>query len=80
MSFLLIIVSWLLWLTVFVRSRWPWITLGTGIVIALLGGDVVLLLIGVFHAVLRLPRRQAWIAAGLGVVVVAGSVVRTVVL
>ena len=80
LSFLLIIVSWLLWLTVFVRSRWPWITLGTGIVIALLGGDVVLLLIGVFHAVLRLPRRQAWIAAGLGVVVVAGSVVRTVVL
>lgn len=78
LSFLLIIVCWLLWLTVFVRSRWPWITLGTGAVVALLGGDVVLLLVGVFHAVIRLPRRQAWIAAGLGVVVVAGAAVRTI--
>lgn len=78
LSALLIVVCWLLWLTVFVRSRWPWVTLVTGTVIALLGGDVVLLLIGVFHAVIRLPRRQAWTAAGLGVAVVAGSVVWTI--
>jgi signal transduction histidine kinase len=52
---------------------------GAGLFLALLGGDVVLLLIGMHHAVVRLPRRQAVGAAVAGTVVVAISVVRTVV-
>lgn len=76
---LLVLLGWVLWLTVFVRSRWPWVPLAAGLVLALLGGDVLLLLIGVFHAVVRLPRRQAVGAAVTGAVVVAAALVRTAV-
>lgn len=67
---------WLLWLTVFVRTRWPLVPLIAGAVCGLMGGDVLLLLVGVFHAVVRLPRRPATVATATGIAVVVWAVVR----
>lgn len=73
-----VLVGWVLWLTVFVRTRWPWVPVVAGALLALLGGDIVLLLIGVFQVVVRLSRRQAFVAASLGGAIVVASLVRTV--
>ncbi|WP_332839735.1 sensor histidine kinase [Brevibacterium yomogidense] len=67
---------WMLWLTVFVRTRWPLVPLIAGAVCGLMGGDVLLLLVGVFHAVVRLPRRPATAATATGAAVVVWAVVR----
>lgn len=73
---LVVLVVWVLWLTVFVRTRWPWVPLLAGAVCGLAGGDVLLLLVGVFHAVVRLPRRPALVATASGIAVVLWAVIR----
>lgn len=72
---LLVLLFWILWLTVFLRTRWPWIPLAAGALPGLVGGDVLLLLIGMFHCVVRLPRRTAIITTAAGAAVVVWSVV-----
>ncbi|SLM99023.1 sensor histidine kinase [Brevibacterium yomogidense] len=72
---LIVLVVWILWATVFVRTRWPWIPLAAGALSGLAGGDVLLLLIGMFHSVIRLPRRTAIITTAVGAAVVVWSIV-----
>lgn len=72
---LIVLVFWILWATVFVRTRWPWIPLAAGALSGLVGGDVLLLLIGMFHSVIRLPRRAAIITTAAGAAVVVWSIV-----
>ena len=72
---LVVLVFWILWATVFVRTRWPWIPLAAGALSGLVGGDVLLLLIGMFHCVIRLPRRTAIITTAAGAAVVVWATV-----
>lgn len=72
---LVVLLFWILWATVFVRTRWPWIPLAAGALSGLVGGDVLLLLIGMFHSVIRLPRRAAIVTTSGGTVVVVWATV-----
>lgn len=72
---LVVLLFWVLWLTVFVRTRWPWIPIAAGALSGLLGGDVLLLLIGMFHGVVRLPRRAAIVTTAAGAAVVVWAIV-----
>lgn len=65
-----------IWATVFVRQRWPWVPFLAGAVLALGWGDCLLMLIGMFHLIIRGSRRHAIIAAVAGSVVTLGSIVR----
>jgi signal transduction histidine kinase len=75
-----VLLSTALWLTVFVRRRLPALPLAAGALITLLGMDYWLLLIGAHHALVRLPRRPAFIFAGTAVALVAWAAVRDIVL
>ena len=74
---LIVLVFWILWLTVFVRTRWPWIPLAAGALSGIIGGDVLLLLIGMFHGIIRLPRRAAILTTVAGASVVVWATVWT---
>lgn len=68
--------AWVLWLTVFVRTRWPFVPLVAGAVLAVIGMDYLLMLVGAWQVVVRRGRRTAmWTALGTAVVV-AFTVVR----
>ena len=73
---LLVILLLPMWGTVFMRRRWPWVPFLVGLVPALAWGDCLLMLIGLFHLIIRGSRRSAVIAAVTGSVVVIGSIVR----
>lgn len=70
------IVAILLWLTVFLRTRYPLVVLIAGALPALGWADCSLLLVGVFHMITRGSRRPAIIASAVGAVIVIGSTVR----
>ncbi|MFE2656320.1 MULTISPECIES: sensor histidine kinase [unclassified Brevibacterium] len=55
-----------LWGTVFVRRRWPWVPFSVGLGLALAWGDCLLMLIGMFHLIIRGTRRAAATAAIVG--------------
>ncbi|MCT1691390.1 histidine kinase [Brevibacterium sp. p3-SID960] len=61
-----------LWATVFVRHRWPWAPFIVGAMLAAGWGDCLLMLVGMFHLLIRSPRRQALIAA------IAGGLLTTI--
>src|SRR5699024_12256050 len=64
------------WGTVFLRHRWPWAPFIAGAALTLGWGDAFLLLIGVFHLVIRAPKRQAITASAVGATLVVLSTVR----
>ncbi|WP_246490654.1 sensor histidine kinase [Brevibacterium oceani] len=64
------------WGLVFLRRRWPWALFVAGAVLTTGWGDAFLLLIGLFHLVIRASIRQAIIASAVGFALVAGSTVR----
>src|SRR5699024_5209495 len=64
------------WGTVFLRHRWPWAPFIAGAALTLGWGDAFLLLIGVFHLVIRAPKRQAIAASAVGATLVVLSTVR----
>jgi signal transduction histidine kinase len=66
----------LAWGTVFLRTRWPWVPFAIGGVLTVGWGDALLLLIALFHLVLRAPRRQAIAASAVGSAVVVFAMVR----
>lgn len=65
-----------IWGTVFLRHRWPWVPFAAGAVLTLGWGDAFLLLIGIFHLVIRAPRRQAIIASAVGSALVIMAAIR----
>ena len=66
----------LAWGTVFFRTRWPWVPFVIGGALTIGWGDALLLLIALFHLVLRAPRRQAITASAVGTAVVVFAMVR----
>lgn len=53
------------WGTVFLRRRFPWVTLIAGLAVALLGVDYLLFLLGAFHVLVRADaRRRVLIGCG----------------
>lgn len=71
--FLLLI---LLWLSVFVRRRWPLVPFIAGALLAAGWGDGLLLLIGMFHIVVRGPRVRMIVTAAIGSALIAAGVIR----
>lgn len=65
-----------LWFSVFLRRRWPWVAFIIGAVLAAAWGDGVLLLIGMFHLIVRGSRRQVIIATIIGSMLVVIGVLR----
>lgn len=65
-----------LWLSVFARHRWPWIPFVIGAVLATAWGDGTLMLIGLFHLLVRSPRKQALTATAIGALLITVGVVR----
>ncbi len=72
-AFLLIVP---MWATVFLRQKWPWVPFIVGALLTAGWGDAFLLLIGLFHLLIRAPKRQAIIASALGSVLVVAATVR----
>ncbi|WP_180953199.1 sensor histidine kinase [Brevibacterium ihuae] len=66
----------LLWTTVLLRRRFPLVVIAAGTVITLAGMDYWLVLIGVFHALIRWERRPALAAGITGAAVVCIAAVR----
>lgn len=64
------------WSTVFVRQKWPWAPFIAGALLTAGWGDALLLLIGLFHLVVRAPKRPAIVASTVGSVLVAAATVR----
>ncbi|TSI18896.1 two-component sensor histidine kinase [Brevibacterium aurantiacum] len=64
------------WFSVFLRHRWPWVPFIIGAVLASAWGDGTLLLIGMFHLIVRSPRRQAVIATIIGSILILVGVLR----
>ena len=65
-----------LWFSVFFRRRWPWITFIVGAVLAAAWGDGVLILIGMFHLIVRGSHRQAIVATAIGSTLISIGVLR----
>lgn len=66
----------IMWLSVFVRRRWPLVPFIAGALLAAGWGDGLLLLIGMFHIVIRGPRVRMIGAAVLGSVLITVGVIR----
>lgn len=66
----------LMWLSVFFRRRWPLMPFIAGALLAAAWGDGLLLLIGMFHIVIRGSRVQMIIASVTGSVLIASGVIR----
>ncbi|SDS90887.1 Signal transduction histidine kinase [Brevibacterium siliguriense] len=66
----------LIWGLVFLRHRWPWVPFISGGLLTAGWGDALMLLIAVFHLVIRAPRRQAIAASAVAVGLVVFSTVR----
>lgn len=64
------------WATVFLRQKWPWAPFIVGALLTAGWGDAFLLLIGLFHLVIRASKRQAIVASAVGAVLVIGATVR----
>lgn len=64
------------WATVFLRQKWTWAPFIAGALLTAGWGDALLLLIGLFHLVIRGSKRQAIIASAVGTVLVAAATVR----
>lgn len=58
-----------LWATVFVRRRWPLVTYLTGCILALAWCDTLLMLVGLFHIIVRAPKRVALAAVCAGLAI-----------
>lgn len=66
----------LVWLSVFVRRRWPLVPFIAGAPLAASWGDGLLLLIGLFHIVIRGTRVRMIVTAVIGSVLVIAGVIR----
>lgn len=64
------------WATVFLRQKWPWVPFVAGALLTAGWGDALLLLIGLFHLVVRGPRRHVIVASAVASLLVIGSTVR----
>lgn len=64
------------WGTIFLRHKWPWIPFIAGTLLTAGWGDALLLLIGIFHLVIRASKRQAIVASAVASVLVIGSTLR----
>ncbi|WP_156914072.1 sensor histidine kinase [Brevibacterium album] len=73
---LVFLLAVVLWTTVFLRARIPWVTFLAGCVLAAAWGDCLLLLVGMFHMVVRARRAHAVLAAVLGSVLVLVGMLR----
>jgi signal transduction histidine kinase len=73
---LVFLLTTIAWGSVFLRSRLPWVPFAAGCVLAAGWSDSVLLLVGMFHLVVRGRRVHAVIAAAAGGVLVAAGVLR----
>ncbi|KQZ11966.1 hypothetical protein ASD19_01530 [Microbacterium sp. Root53] len=74
---LLALAALLAWTTVYVRARAPQVVLIAGAVLMAIGVSYLLALVGVFHALMRWPKRTGWIA-GVTAAGVAAFVLREV--
>jgi signal transduction histidine kinase len=71
-----VLLLFLAWTTVFVRRRWPWVPFIIGALLTAGWGDALLLLIALFHLVVRGSNRQAIIASAVSTALVVFSTVR----
>lgn len=71
-----VLLLFLVWALVFIRRRWPWGPFIAGALLTAAWGDALLLLIAVFHLVIRAPRRQAITASAVGTGLVVFATVR----
>jgi hypothetical protein len=71
-----VLLLFLVWGLVFLRHRWPWVPFVAGALLTAGWGDALMLLIAVFHLVIRAPRRQAIIASAVSTGLMAFSTVR----
>ncbi|SMX89557.1 Signal transduction histidine kinase [Brevibacterium antiquum CNRZ 918] len=66
----------LVWLSVFLRRRWPLVPFIVGALLAAGWGDGLLLLIGMFHIVVRGPRARMLVTAVIGSALITAGVIR----
>ncbi|WP_248279147.1 histidine kinase [Brevibacterium sp. 'Marine'] len=71
-----ILLLFFVWGLVFLRHRWPWVPFIAGGLLTAGWGDALMLLIAVFHLVIRAPRRQAITASAVGTGLIAFSTLR----
>ncbi|WP_343071881.1 sensor histidine kinase [Brevibacterium renqingii] len=64
------------WGSVFLRHRWPWVPFIAGAGLTIAWGDALLLLIALFHLVIRAPKRQVVTASVVGTTLVVLGTVR----
>ena len=64
------------WGTVFLRHKWPLAPFITGALLTAGWGDALLLLIGLFHLVIRASKRQTIVASAVASILVTASTVR----
>ncbi|MCQ9367072.1 histidine kinase [Brevibacterium sp. 91QC2O2] len=76
LEILLWLTSMILWGSVFLRFRVPWLTFAAGAVLALIGMDYLLMLIGTHQLVRRGTRRQAGMSAIAAAIVLVFTVIR----
>ncbi|WP_244195055.1 sensor histidine kinase [Brevibacterium iodinum] len=71
-----VLLLFLVWGLVFLRHRWPWVPFVAGGLLTAGWGDALMLLIAIFHLVIRAPRRQAITASAVGTGLIAFSTLR----
>ncbi|WP_309132563.1 histidine kinase [Brevibacterium sp.] len=71
-----VLLASVLWVSVFVRQRWPMVPYIAGAVLAAAWGDGLLLLVGMFHLIIRAPRNKAIATTIIGSVLIIVGVVR----
>ncbi|UVI37356.1 sensor histidine kinase [Brevibacterium spongiae] len=71
-----VLLLFLAWGLVFLRHRWPWVPFVVGGLLTAAWGDALMLLIAVFHLVIRAPKRQAITASAVSTGLVVFSTVR----
>ncbi|WP_313421943.1 hypothetical protein [Brevibacterium casei] len=71
-----VLLLFLVWGLVFLRHRWPWVPFVAGGLLTAGWGDAPMLLIAIFHLVIRAPRRQAITASAVGTGLIAFSTLR----
>lgn len=72
----LILLVFVLWAAVFFRHRWPLVPFIVGVVLSVAWGDGLLMLIGMFHLIIRAPRRTAEVTTAVGTGLLVAGIIR----
>lgn len=72
----LILLVLVLWAAVFFRHRWPLVPYLVGMVLSIAWGDSLLMLVGMFHLIIRAPRRTAEVSTAIGSGILVAGVIR----